>query len=391
VNRKPSTAPTAQVARRPLLPPQLDRSVREGVESPAQALDPGLRLSLQARLGHDFGDIRIHSGPQADAAAMALGARAYISGHDIVFAAGRYQPGTAEGRELIAHELVHAAQAASADIVQPGIAPEASCTEQAADRIAAAAVAQGARPGPPRPAGPVWAVHRKVERVRKVGKVEHSGAVGTPAGGKGQPLGQVEVRSGEDVDITGGRLPNTIAIAYTGSLSADSRWLQFVWFEMVGNDATGTAHYNGTLSIQGQGTKALSTKPESPVWSIDAVTGPNPFYEGGYANLRKANSTTIFDAPGGGIVQPLADAIYQATPSTTALTFTAHFETFLIQKDQAVYVVPWQASTAFTHAGKTTTTAATGYTIGAAGAIQGLPAGRKTLLDQAYPRSRQIR
>jgi len=60
--------------------------------------------------GPDFGAVRIHDGADAAAAARSISASAYTAGHDIVFAAGRYQPGTPAGRALLAHELTHVVQ-----------------------------------------------------------------------------------------------------------------------------------------------------------------------------------------------------------------------------------------------------------------------------------------
>ncbi|MEO8752656.1 MAG: DUF4157 domain-containing protein [Casimicrobiaceae bacterium] len=371
--------------------------LRSGVESASQPLSTGVRGPMERRFGHDFADIRVHCGPEASASARALGAKAWSAGREIVFDAGRYDPGSNEGRHLIAHELAHHAHAREATQRLPGIAPEDSKAERRADRAADMAVANGSIAdrtasfgGSFRNWGPAWDVHREVDKVRKRGKVEHTGGAG-PTDAASKPLGAVEVRTGEDVDLKGGgTLPNMIAIAYSGPLSADSKWLQFVWFEMTAATPQGTAHYNGDLQIAGSGLKALTTTPKSPDWSIDATTGPNPFYEGGYANLRTRNATTIFDAPGGAIVQPLAEAIYATEPGATDVTFTAHFETYLIQKDAAIYCVEWQASTAYVLARGKTTAAAIGYTLGTTGRQQGLPAARKTLLDAKYPRSRQI-
>ena len=46
----------------------------------------------------------------ANAAARAVGARAFTVGRDIVFAAGEYAPHTQAGRRLLAHELTHVLQ-----------------------------------------------------------------------------------------------------------------------------------------------------------------------------------------------------------------------------------------------------------------------------------------
>jgi pyrrolidone-carboxylate peptidase len=73
-------------------------------------LPADLRAFFEPRIGADFGDVRVHTGAQADASARAFAARAYTLGRDVVFGAGEYQPQRAAGRELIAHELVHVAQ-----------------------------------------------------------------------------------------------------------------------------------------------------------------------------------------------------------------------------------------------------------------------------------------
>lgn len=62
------------------------------------------------RAGHDFGRVRIHTDAQAAASARAVGALAYTVGEHIVFGEGQYQEGSAAGRRLLAHELVHTVQ-----------------------------------------------------------------------------------------------------------------------------------------------------------------------------------------------------------------------------------------------------------------------------------------
>ena len=59
---------------------------------------------------HDLAHVRIHCGTAAAASALALGARAYTLGNNIVFAAGQFAPHTLEGRLLLAHELAHVIQ-----------------------------------------------------------------------------------------------------------------------------------------------------------------------------------------------------------------------------------------------------------------------------------------
>jgi hypothetical protein len=78
--------------------------------SSGRPLELSLRQSLERRLGHDFSRVRVHTDAQAVESARRLGALAYTFGSDIVFGEGRYAPATSEGRQLLAHELVHVVQ-----------------------------------------------------------------------------------------------------------------------------------------------------------------------------------------------------------------------------------------------------------------------------------------
>lgn len=384
---------TVPIAARPA--PSFD-PVRSGVDSPAKSLDADVRATMEQRFGHDFSDIRVHAGPAAADAARALGAEAYTAGRDLVFDAGRYDPSSRDGQRLLAHELAHAAHGATASERRPGIAPEDAIAEQAAQAAAERTLsADGPVPGhlPGRFGGwgPAWAVHRQVVGSKTKGKVEHSGEVGRMPGEVGVPYGQVEVRTGEEVELKGGAtLPNRIAIEYSGLLSADMKWLQFVWFELVATTPKGSVATSATVGTT-SGTKPFTTDPKNPNWSVDSASTTDPFYEAGGRNLRTASSTTIFDSPGGGSVTPLADGVFKAGIGATAVTFTAHFETYLIQADTAVYVAGWQASTAFTQVKGTTVAAAIGYSVGGSGPVAGMPADRQKLLAASYPKFKTIK
>ena len=84
--------------------------VHEVLRSPGRPLDSGLRGLMEPRLGHDFRSVRIHTDSRAAASARAVDAQAYTLGRDIVFAEGRYAPGSIEGQRLLAHELSHIVQ-----------------------------------------------------------------------------------------------------------------------------------------------------------------------------------------------------------------------------------------------------------------------------------------
>lgn len=93
---------------------------RDGQASPAVApestapvsgaLPEAIRGPAEGALGADFSGVRVHTDGAAAETARALQARAFTVGEDIAFGAGEYQPGTARGRELLAHELAHVVQ-----------------------------------------------------------------------------------------------------------------------------------------------------------------------------------------------------------------------------------------------------------------------------------------
>ncbi len=68
-----------------------------------------------SRMGSDFSGVNIRADQQAADTAQELNARAFTVGNTIAFNKGEYQPGTAAGRHLLAHELTH--------VVQQGAAP----------------------------------------------------------------------------------------------------------------------------------------------------------------------------------------------------------------------------------------------------------------------------
>lgn len=77
--------------------------VREG----GVLLTPAQRAYFEPQLGHDFGDVRIHTDGEAMRSAARMDANAYTLGQHIAFAAGQFAPETVRGQRLIAHELSH--------------------------------------------------------------------------------------------------------------------------------------------------------------------------------------------------------------------------------------------------------------------------------------------
>jgi hypothetical protein len=84
--------------------------VHQVLRSPGRPLDSATRASLEQRFGHDFGKVRIHADERAAESARAVNAKAYAAGNDVVFNRGEYQPRSAAGLGLLAHELAHVVQ-----------------------------------------------------------------------------------------------------------------------------------------------------------------------------------------------------------------------------------------------------------------------------------------
>lgn len=80
-------------------------------------LDESTRAAMEPKFGHDFSRIRIHTDTQASQSADAIQAHAYATGNDIVFAQGKYAPGSADGQKLLAHELTHVVQQQAAPAI----------------------------------------------------------------------------------------------------------------------------------------------------------------------------------------------------------------------------------------------------------------------------------
>lgn len=79
-------------------------AVPEVLRTGGRPLDEATRTDMEARMGADFSDVRIHSDSAARASAAEIGAHAYTSGNHVVLGAGGIDPHT------LAHELTHVIQ-----------------------------------------------------------------------------------------------------------------------------------------------------------------------------------------------------------------------------------------------------------------------------------------
>jgi hypothetical protein len=84
--------------------------VHDVVASAGSPLASDVRQDMEARLGHDFSDVRIHTDGAAESSAKAVGAHAYTVGSHIAFQRSAYDPSSDSGRTTLAHELTHVVQ-----------------------------------------------------------------------------------------------------------------------------------------------------------------------------------------------------------------------------------------------------------------------------------------
>ncbi|MBC9728846.1 DUF4157 domain-containing protein [Streptomyces sp. TRM68367] len=148
------------------------------VSGAGQPLDPSVRRELEEQLGHDLGSVRLHADRDAGALTGMLGADAVAVGQDVFFAEGHYQPGTPQGRALLAHELLHTIQHpfASGTLMTGRDLGEVSAPHEAAERAAehtARALIRGeqAPEVAPEPHTPAWMRYTTVHADRT--RLEH--------------------------------------------------------------------------------------------------------------------------------------------------------------------------------------------------------------------------
>lgn len=140
----------AEPARTPRALPPAHR-VQEAIDEAPREIDPVARHLLEERFGRSLKDVRVHYGQRAGEAATDLAAEAFTVGKDIVFGAGRYEPETHDGLELLAHEVAHTVQQGDAPRGLQGryipISSPNSTLEHQADAAARLAVSGAAAPG----------------------------------------------------------------------------------------------------------------------------------------------------------------------------------------------------------------------------------------------------
>lgn len=129
---------------------ELDERTASRVErerSGGQPLDAAVQAQMSQALGYDMSGVNVHTSPEADALNRQLGAKAFTTGEDVFFREGTYDPHSAAGQELIAHELTHVAQQGTGAVKGSSrmtVGAPGDVHEQQADATAHSLVSAGA-------------------------------------------------------------------------------------------------------------------------------------------------------------------------------------------------------------------------------------------------------
>ena len=86
------------------------QSAIHGETTGGQPLLPSVRGFMEPRFGADFSNVRVHHDAESASLNNQLSARAFTYQNHVFFARDQYQPGTSEGKQLLAHELTHTIQ-----------------------------------------------------------------------------------------------------------------------------------------------------------------------------------------------------------------------------------------------------------------------------------------
>lgn len=139
---------------------------RQGSGEP---LPEAVRRHLEQGLNANLSKVRVHTDAEADRLARQMQAQAFTTGWDIFFRKGLYDPTSAAGLKLLAHEVTHTVQQGQGR-VGPGVDPDAGLEQEARQTgerlgdLAARPSSQSALPGQsfrPAPGNLALAVQRR--------------------------------------------------------------------------------------------------------------------------------------------------------------------------------------------------------------------------------------
>ena len=215
-----------------------------------------------------------------------------------------------------------------------------------------------------------------------------SGATITKAGTKAHdvkvPGGEITVETGLEIQTPSGTtFADTYSVAYEGGQSKESRWLQFIWSEILATQADGSVKTVDETGLPtSNGTMDLTTDPSSPKYKVDAATSASPFYEKGGVDIRTATATTLLDRP-----FEFSNAIKrQFDAGATKVVERDHFEDFLVRDYKSIYHISLYVEWIYTS--KTVSTRKTHFKSG--GKVTAMDSAMREQLLKEYPKFEYI-
>lgn len=103
-------------------------NVHDVLRTSGQPLDAGTQALMESRFDHDFSAVRIHTDAAGADSARDVNARAYTVGSHVVFGANAYDPHSATGQRLLAHELTHTIQQGGTTALSRAVLQRDSCS-----------------------------------------------------------------------------------------------------------------------------------------------------------------------------------------------------------------------------------------------------------------------
>ena len=291
--------------------------VHEVLRGQGRPISADIRHDIEALLGHDFSDVRVHTDERAGASAEAVAAHAYTVGRHIVFAPGCFDPGSAQGRQLLAHELAHAAGHSPGVPTPSGdlrISSPAEPAERHAVAVSEGSVNRAVSPAAPprlfRQAGGLVALtgvtvnHSRVT-VPAVAGLSFS-ATKTPANASGVTLSVV----GDNATIAAGTTINNT----TGAIT------------VAAGQTGGSAHVEANQNATGPGgATVVSTSPATAPFNFTAIpsgitsTTASP---GSAAGFYGGDFTHTFTSPAGGQTALERSHVNEQFAGASGTTFT---------------------------------------------------------------------
>lgn len=164
--------------------PEVESAIHQRAPGGGKPLERHLKEQMGASLGHDFSDVRVHTGAEADDLNRQLSARAFTVGSDIFFQRDAYDPDSPSGRKLIAHELIHVLQQhhGCRSKAVSGLTVHPAGDEFEREAGALAAIVAGTKDGMPKLITPRVCKEKNVVQRALETRVQQIPSIGAPLG-----------------------------------------------------------------------------------------------------------------------------------------------------------------------------------------------------------------